>query len=59
MSYNYYLCNPDLNGYFRSLPPFVRNTLSESGVEIATLGELKQCADHIMLERSTSTKDDR
>ncbi len=40
--------NPELREYFESLPQQVRVQLVESGVEIATLGELKQVATHMM-----------
>jgi hypothetical protein len=48
MASDYYLNNPDLSEYFISLPINVQATLSESGVEITTLGELMQCAEHMM-----------
>ncbi|MGI6728427.1 MAG: hypothetical protein ACOX4P_07760 [Anaerovoracaceae bacterium] len=48
MSSDYYKSNPDLKEYFESLPLPIQNALSESGVEITTLGELKQCAEHMM-----------
>ena len=43
-----YLENPELSAYFSSLPPLIRQRLLDSGVEIATLGELQQCAAHFM-----------
>lgn len=42
----YYENNPELREYFESLPINVKNQILESGVEIATLGELQQCAEH-------------
>lgn len=48
MSKEYYMGNPDLNEYFNSLPENIQNALAESGVEISTLGELKQCAEHMI-----------
>lgn len=42
----FYENNPDLREYFESLPINVKNQILESGVEIATLGELQQCAEH-------------
>lgn len=45
---NYYEQNPELQEYFDSLPEAVRDRLITSGVEIATLGELKQVAEHIL-----------
>lgn len=43
----FYENNPDLREYFESLPIVVKNRILESGVEISTLGELKQCAENI------------
>lgn len=40
--------NPELREYFEALPQHVRVQLIESGVEISTLGELKQVATHMM-----------
>lgn len=48
MSIDYYLSNPDLSEYFQSLPVSVQEALSESDVEISTLGELMQCAEHMI-----------
>ena len=48
MSSEYYINSPELNEYFTSLPSNVQDALSESGVEITTLGELMQCAEHMM-----------
>lgn len=48
MSKEYYMDNPDLNEYFKSLPEHIQDALSESGVEISTLGELQQCAEHMI-----------
>lgn len=47
----FYENNPDLRQYFESLPINVKNQILESGVQIATLGELKQCAEHIKATR--------
>ena len=41
-----YLDNPDLASYFSSLSPVIQKKLLDSGVEISTLGELKECAEH-------------
>ncbi len=43
----FYENNPDLREYFESLPIEVKNQILESGVEISTLGELMQVAEHI------------
>jgi hypothetical protein len=48
MTWQYYMNNPDLKEYFESLPVDVQKVLADSRVEIATLGELKQCAEHLM-----------
>ena len=45
---NYYLTDPALREYYLTLPEFVQMSLVESGVEISTLGELKQVAEHMM-----------
>ena len=42
----YYRNNPDLKDYFVSLPLEVKELILESGVEISTLGELMQVAEH-------------
>ena len=44
----YYEENPELREYFETLPKHVKLQLVESGVEISTLGELKQVAEHMM-----------
>ncbi len=43
----FYENNPDLRYYFESLPIDVKNRILESGVEISTLGELMEAAEHI------------
>ncbi len=43
----FYENNPDLWKYFESLPAYVKNRIRKSGVEISTLGELKQCAENM------------
>lgn len=48
MSADFYKANPDLYEYFNSLPPAVQKQITESGAEISTLGELIQCAQHLM-----------
>lgn len=45
---DFYQNDPALRGYFNTLPIEVRDRILESGVEIATLGELMQCAEHMM-----------
>lgn len=47
---NYYRTNPDFREYFLSLSPSVRKALLDSDGEISTLGELKQCAEHIAVQ---------
>lgn len=47
MEQTFYENNPDLRGYFENLPIDVKNRILESGVEISTLGELMQVAEHI------------
>lgn len=44
---SYYFDNPELQDYFLSLPEPIRDRLNESGVEISTLGELKQIVEHM------------
>lgn len=44
---NYYSDNPDLRDYYLSLNEPMRNRLDSSGVEISTLGELKQVVEHM------------
>lgn len=44
---SYYSDNPDLRDYYFSLNEPIRNRLDESGVEISTLGELKQVVEHM------------
>ena len=48
MSFEYYQSNPELRDYFNSLPTSVKMFLVETGVEICTLGELQQCAEHLI-----------
>lgn len=45
---HYYLSDPALAAYFATLPASVRNDIVASGIEISTLGELQQCAQHMM-----------
>jgi sulfur relay (sulfurtransferase) complex TusBCD TusD component (DsrE family) len=49
---NYYESNPDLCGYFQSLPDEIQNRILQSGVEISTLGELMQVSEHLKSESS-------
>lgn len=44
----FYENDPQLRDYFESLPIVIKNRILESGVEISTLGELMQCASHMM-----------
>ncbi len=46
MADTFYENNPDLRYYFESLPIEIKNRILESGVEIATLGELMSVAEH-------------
>ncbi len=48
MPADFYKTNPDLYEYYNSLPPSVQKQIADSGAEIATLGELKQCAEHLL-----------
>ncbi len=41
---------PGFREYFESLPIQVKNRILESGVEICTLGELMQVAEHFKAE---------
>lgn len=38
--------DPAMEAYFASLPPAVKNYISQSGVEISTYGELMQIGEH-------------
>lgn len=44
---NYYCTNKDLKDYYLSLPKPIRDRLDESGVQISTLGELKQTVEYM------------
>ena len=44
---SYYFKTPELQEFYLSLPQSVQNRLDHSGVEIATLGELKQAVSHM------------
>lgn len=48
MSREYYENNEYLNEYYFSLPEHIQEAIAESKVEITTLGELMQCAEHMM-----------
>lgn len=45
---SYYSQNPALQDYYATLPRPIRERLDESGVEISTLGELKQVVEHML-----------
>lgn len=45
---SYYFCNPELREYYLSLSKPIRDRLDKSDVEISTLGELKQVAEHMI-----------
>ncbi|QHI71770.1 hypothetical protein [Aminipila terrae] len=46
---SYYFGNPDLRDYYSSCSQAIRNKLDESGVEISTLGELKQVVENMKI----------
>ena len=48
MDYMQYSQDFQINAYFNALPPYVRQIILQAFGEITTLGELKECADHIM-----------
>jgi hypothetical protein len=48
----FYENNPDLREYFEALPIDTKNRILESGVEISTLGELMQVAEHVKATNS-------
>ena len=43
----YYQAKSDLSAYFNSLPNHVQMFILQSNVEISTLGELMQVAEHL------------
>lgn len=51
MEYMQYSQDFKINEYFNLLPPYVRQAILNAYGEIATLGELKECAEHIMNSR--------
>lgn len=44
---SYYFDKIELRDYYLSLPESIRDKLNESGVEISTLGELKQIVEQM------------
>ena len=48
MDYMQYSQDFQINAYFNARPPYVRQIILQAFGEITTLGELKECADHIM-----------
>ena len=40
--------NPQAQSFFMSLPAYVQENLHQSGVQIQSEEELRQCADHLM-----------
>ena len=46
MANTFYENDPDLRYYFESLPIDIKNRILESEVEISTLGELMEVAEH-------------
>ena len=55
---NGYRTNPEFREYFLSLSPSVRKALLDFDGEVSTLGELKQCAEHIALQLRLSRPDE-
>lgn len=49
--YEYYSQNPELRDYFLSLPAGIQSKVLDTGVEIASLGELQLCAGNMMNSR--------
>ena len=50
MDHSYYFNKIELRDYYLSLPKDIQKRLNESGVEISTLGELKQVVEHLKQE---------
>ncbi|MHC1722985.1 MAG: hypothetical protein AB9836_07275 [Aminipila sp.] len=48
-SSSYYFDNPDLREYYLSCSQAIRGRLDKSGVEISTLGELKQVVERMKI----------
>ncbi len=48
-SSSYYYDNSDLRDYYLSCSQAIRDRLDESGVEISTLGELKQVVEKMKI----------
>jgi hypothetical protein len=48
-SSSYYYGNADLRDYYLSCCQTIRDRLDESGVEISTLGELKQVVENMKI----------
>ncbi len=40
--------DPEIQQYFQSLPPYIQETIYQSGVEITSKQQLQQCADGLM-----------
>ena len=51
MDFMLYSQDFQINEYFNTLPPYVRQAILDAYGEISTLGELKECANHIMNSR--------
>ncbi len=51
MDFMLYSQDFQINEYFNMLPPYVRQAILDAYGEISTLGELKECANHIMNSR--------
>lgn len=40
--------NPEIQQCFQSLPPYIQESIKQSGVEITSKQQLQQCADNLM-----------
>ena len=39
--------NAKMRQYFNSLPPYIQETIRQSGIDIKSLDELESCAKHM------------
>lgn len=44
--------NKEIQCYFDALPPYVQENIRQSGMHFATVAEMENCAENIMLRRS-------
>ncbi len=44
--------NQEMQQYFNTLPQFVQETINQSGPEMNTVQELKNCAENLMKKQS-------